>query len=294
MVSCMAFLGSVVSMVGASQLLLPCAAPPGLTMPPPPADFGQYVTVPLTTCTSLWCGHLCPWCLLKVTPADHGRVYCAHAAWRELWLAAAHGGTCPSTVMSTTIVGLTQLLLACAVHARLLDPNAGNMLHIRRLQANGILPQERWTQQPETPPAVAVRGGARPAEDQAAGSSGTAWKKGRTKTQWWNDDETAEWRMEPWVKHDPGRRRIIKVRLDGDKWGELTEAGAQELMVFYDTGRLMDVCKGVVTNANGRGYDYRIEDGKYLTQTDPNYRGTRSRECQVLYAGGPPEDQRWG
>ena len=55
--------------------------------------------------------------------------------------------------------------------------------------------------------------------------------------------ETAAWRMEPWVKHDPGRRRIIKVRLDGDKWGELTEAGTQELMVFYDTGRLMDVCK---------------------------------------------------
>ena len=212
----MAFTGSVVSMVGASQPLLPCAAPPGLTMPPPPADFGQYVTVPLTTCTSLWCGHLCPWCLLKVTPADHGRVYCAHAAWRELWLAAAHGGACPSTVMSTTIVGLTQLLLACAVHARLLDPNAGNMLHIRRLQANGILPQEPWTQQPEMPPAVAVRGGARPAEDQTtAGTSGTAWKKGRTKRQWWNDDVTAEWRMEPWVKHDPGRRRIIKVRLHG-------------------------------------------------------------------------------
>ena len=91
-VSSMAFTGSVVSMVGASQPLLPCAAPPGLTMPPPPADFGQYVTVPLTTCTSLWCGHLCPWCLLKVTPADHGRVYCAHAAWKELRLASARGG----------------------------------------------------------------------------------------------------------------------------------------------------------------------------------------------------------
>ena len=56
----------------------------------------------------------------------------------------------------------------------------------------------------------------------------------------------------------------------------------------------MDVCKGVVTNANGHAYDYRVEGGKYLTQTNPNYSGTRSRECQILYAGGPLEDQRWG
>ena len=93
--------------------------------------------------------------------------------------------------------------------------------------------------------------------------------------------------------HDPGRRRIIKVRLDGKEWGELTEEGTQRLPSWYDRGRLMDVLKGVVTNANGQSYNYRIEGGKYLTQTNPNFPGTNPKECQILYVGEEAEDTWW-
>ena len=86
---------------------------------------------------------------------------------------------------------------------------------------------------------------------------------------------------------DDDRVRTIKVKLDGKQgWGTLSAAGTQRLLAWYGQGKLMDVIKGVVTNdANGYAYDYRIENGKYMSQNNPNFPQSNPRECQVVYVG---------
>ena len=55
---------------------------------------------------------------------------------------------------------------------------------------------------------------------------------------------------------------------------------------------MLDTKVGVVTNANGHAYDYRIEGGKYLTQKNPNF-DSGPRECHILYVGTPVEESAW-
>ena len=277
------------SQVGARQ---PPQSPLHDVAMPPTADAALVVAVLPAPIAMFYCATACCWCLLKVALPEHGNVASAHAAFLKMQLSASGDQSVPQDVTTLVVNGLRMVLMACAMHAQLLNPSVENMDAIRHLQATGTVPTQPGPALPATHVAGSVPGGTQPEDGEAAASSqgSSRRKKGR---KWWEDEETADWRLEPWVYDAEDRVRSIRVKLDGKQgWGELSAAGTQRLLAWYDKGKLMDVIKGVVANdTNGHAYDYRVEGGKFLTQDNPNFPQSPPRECQILYVGTNVEEE---
>jgi hypothetical protein len=224
---------------------------------------------------------------------EHGDVRAGHAGYLGK-LQALVRDDLPYDVETAVRASLSSTLFACSQHARLIQPGAATDAFLTAWQqgwANHMgmpPPPPSTSQQPSG--AVAGQSGAEASEGggQSSGRKRSA-KGGHSK--WMQEPDDAEWRTaSPWVVHQADRRRVIKVRGDGGVFHELPPAATQELLQWYDHGRLLDIKKNVLADpVKGHYYDYRIEGGKYLTQSNPNHPESKPRECQILYAGEPWE-----
>jgi hypothetical protein len=208
-----------------------------------------------------------------------------------------HAASVPNTTtpMETKTMHMNAMrlvLAACAWQTKAWNDSAANHTTFQQLQGMGLVPPDPGPPTPSTGCGHASACAAQPGDVAAASGNAGSGKKKKKARAWWLDGADAEWRQEAWVLHDPARTRTIKVKLDKGEWQELVQPGMQQLLTWYDHGRLMDMIKGVVTNENGRAYDYRIEGGKYLTQNNPNF-DSAPRECQILYVGAPVEESTW-
>lgn len=231
---------------------------------------------------------VCPWCGLGVSVELHNNI--EHAAARVLEMQAEMARSPAirlACIDSLVLLSSRVLLVACAMEFRLAVPAEESDPKLQRLVQQNLLPadltsevigkacEDMWAYV-ET----AHRGG-------AGRGKGGGPRNRKSKTSW-DDPRTAEWRQEPWVYHNPARRR--EIRVFGGKatgWIKLPPEPTQILLRWYDGGQLGDIYEGLRTDPdNDHSYDYRIEGGKYLTQRNVNRSG-EPRECHIVYGEAP-------
>ena len=270
---------------------------PTNTLPPPPPGMGAGAAPMATRRAEEWCSiGACSWCKLCVAPGDHGKLEVAYNSYLRNQQDVAANRTTPTEVLTMQMCGQRCMLAACALQVRAWDPSDDNKRLLTMLQSQQLVPMEPGSA-PGTAGAEAFAAVASPGTPEAASGSAGGSKKKRSKAArtWWLDEETAEWRKEPWVMHNPEVPRFIKVKGNGQEgWHTLPAAATQRILSFYDKGKLGDVIEGVEGNeSNHHFYNYKIEGGKWLSQHNPAHPSAVPKECHILYGNSDPVEADW-
>ena len=270
---------------------------------PPGAGIAGHLALQPVPRIPIGCSAPCHWCCLNVSQGDHGNLHKAHEAYAAMLTISLANELTPPETKTIHMNAMRTVLWACARHTKTCNETEANRTAYQQLQGMGWLPPDNFPAPPGMGGGTASASAAEPAEQAAsAGDAGSTKKRKAKQRQWWNDPADAEWRQEPWVRHDVDRTRTIKVMVEARKFVTMEQDVVQTLLNWYDRGHLFAEIKGVMCKANERAYDYRIEGGRYLTQNNPNYPESPPRECQILYGGAaepastweaPEDDRRW-
>ena len=236
----------------------------------------------------------CPWCMLGCDAEGHGVIELSCENFLVRMAGCAEDRMMDTGVEEWMQLSLRMQLIACAVDFQNNtsdDPETMDRRIQRVRDQTRALPPDL---SPKTLQAVKLlmNGLAVQEPDQASGGGGrNRGKKKSSAAHHWDDPKDAEWRHEEaWVVSHWERGRSIRVwGGEATKWITLPDTPTQELMHWYDHGKLFDMKKGVkvVTDEGDMYLDYRIEGGKYLTQNNPNRPGP-VRECRIVYVGQDP------
>ena len=270
---------------------------PTNTLPPPPPAVGAGAARTPAKRPEEWCSvGPCSWCKLSVPPGDHGNLEQAYNNYLRNSQDVAANRTTPTEVLTMQMAGQRCMLAACALQVRAWEPSDDNKRLLTMLQSQQLVPMDPGSA-PGTAGAEAFAAVASPGTPEAASGSAGGSKKKRSKAahKWWEDEETAEWRQEPWVLHNPDVPRVIKVLGDGKAgWHTLPAAATKRILAFYDTGKLGDVILGVEGNEElHHFYNYKIEGGKWLSQQNPNHPSANPRQCQIQHGNSDPVEADW-